>query len=98
MQDSFEVLKNVDVMLGYKMLTSEGKEILAGRNPMNLIVNNYTSVKYDLSQNIFSAGVNVRFNKTSFLNVTYNRANNTTGVDANDYKMNQLFVNLTVKL
>ena len=94
---SFEVLKKLDLLIGYKKLTSKGKELSAVRNEVNLISSTDFN-NYNIGQDIFSTGVNVRFSTNSFLNLTYNVSNNTTGISAQAYKINQFFMNLTVIL
>lgn len=94
---SIEILKKLDLLLGYKKLTSVGNEFVAERTVVNLVgapVKN----NYDISQNILSTGVNIKFSTNSFLNMTYNWSTNTSGIANQNYKINQLFVNLTVNL
>lgn len=93
-----ELPKSIDLLFGYKKLTSVGNEIQSVRDVNNLLTSNFTASTFDIAQNILSGGVNVRFSTASFFSVTYNRAVNTTGVTSKNYNVNQLFLNFTVVL
>lgn len=91
-----ELPKKIDLLFGYKSLSSKGNEFSSIRDNNNL-VGNAVYQPIDIKQNILSVGANMRFSEASFLSVTYNRSVNTSGIIGN-YNMNQLFINLTVSL
>ena len=89
-------LKKIDLLFGYKSLSTKGNEFSSIRDNNNL-VGNAVYQPIDIKQNILSVGANMRFSEASFLSVTYNRAVNNWAYYGN-YNMNQLFINLTVSL
>ena len=94
---SIEILKKLDLLLGYKKLTSVGNELISARTIVNK-VDIATAYKFNIAQDILSTGVNIKFSTNSFLNMTYNWSTNTTGMTSNNYNINQFFMNLTVNL
>ena len=94
---SLEILKKLDILFGYKKLTSNGNELSSARTDLNL-VGVAKDIKYNMAQDILSTGVNIKFSGNSFLNMTYNWSTNTTGITSQNYNINQFFLNLTVIL
>ncbi|MFZ9956609.1 MAG: hypothetical protein ACO3E1_10865 [Flavobacteriales bacterium] len=87
---SFELVKKIDLLLGYKMLTADGNEFKAPRNDFNQITN-ISEVTINSSESIASAGLQLRFSPMQAFSVNYNMITyNNALVDANSYKMSQL--------
>ena len=92
-----ELPRNIDLLLGYKSITSKGNEFASSRDNNNL-VGQAVYLPIDIKQNILSFGTNVRFSENSFLSVVYNKAVNTSGFVNSNYNVNQLLLNFTVLL
>ena len=98
-----EVLKGLDVLVGYKMLTANGNEFYSKRDVFNVLVTNPVSVlNYDYNQSVFAAGLRLRHSKNAFTTLQYHGLNvldkantNTEGV-ATKYTINQVFINYTL--
>jgi hypothetical protein len=92
-----ETMKNLDVMIGYKSLASNGNEFLAIRNSRNLI-EDYSIVKINFMQQMGSLGVRYRFSDKTFFTIQGNYAMNENKLDegASNYAITQYFVNYTI--
>lgn len=91
-----ETAKNLDLMVGAKLLSASGSEYLASRDNYNFITS-FSQYEADINESIISLGARVRFNKNSNFTATYNTSgfkNNTTNTE--DYNINQLFLNYTL--
>jgi hypothetical protein len=86
---SFELVKKIDLLLGYKMLSADGNEFSAPRNDFNQITN-ISEVTINSSESIASAGLQLRFSPMQAFSVNYNMIAYNALVDANSYKMSQL--------
>ncbi len=98
---SLEVFKKVDLLVGLKLLNGKGTEFQAVRDNNNIINPNIpiNSYNYEGSENVYSAGVRLRFAEKSFFTVNYyysslkNKLN-----DTQSYNIGQLFMNYTIQL
>ncbi len=88
---SFEVVKKVDLLLGYKMFSAEGNEFQAPRNDFNQIVN-MTEVNINSSQSVASAGLQLRFSPQQAFSVNYNMVTYNALLASNSYNISQLFL------
>ncbi len=93
---SFEVLKQLDVLAGVKMLNASGNEYLSVRDQFNLL-SAFPEYKLKLNESIYSFGLRVRFGEKSYFTGNYNISNykDTESVNYN-YNINQLFFNYTL--
>jgi len=93
---SVEILKQLDLMGGYKSLNAKGNEFLAVRNAFNLITG-YNNFQLDSKQNIIAAGLRYRFSRNTYFSGQYLWINyNEKAFMFNDYKINQLFLSYTM--
>ncbi|MFM7024081.1 MAG: hypothetical protein ACKOXB_14005 [Flavobacteriales bacterium] len=94
---SFEVIKKVDLLFGYKMLTAEGNEFNAVRDSYNSVAS-INSVSINSSEGIISAGAQVRFSPMQSFSVHYNNvAYNNSLVSSGSYNISQLLLVYTGK-
>jgi hypothetical protein len=88
---SFEVVKKMDLLLGYKMLTANGNEFQAPRNDFNQVVS-MTAIDINSSESIASAGLQLRFSPMQAFSVNYNMVTYNALVASNSYNFSQFTV------
>jgi hypothetical protein len=91
-----EVVKQLDLMGGFKQLSASGNEFLAVRNPYNEITG-YRTYDIDTKQNIAAFGLRYRFSRNNFFTAQghwVNFTNNRSKFD--NYKINQVFLSYTM--
>jgi hypothetical protein len=91
-----EVVKQLDLIGGYKVLTARGNEFVAMRDQFNVIsaYTTYTDVKIDDA--LLSYGIRYRFSKNTYFTAQgIHSANKFTASNMN-YQINQLFLNYTM--
>ncbi|MCX6181707.1 MAG: hypothetical protein NT150_07260 [Bacteroidetes bacterium] len=94
---SFEVIKKVDLLFGYKMLTANGNEFRSVRDAYNSVAS-INGVSINSTEGIVSAGVQVRFSPMQSFTVHYNNVGYTnTLVTAGSYNISQLLLSYTGK-
>ncbi len=91
-----EVIKQFDLMAGYKRLSAKGNEFLSVRDSYNLIVG-YQAYQIDAKQDILAFGVRYRFSRNTFFAVQGLWVNYDDNVAKfNNYKINQAFLSYTM--
>ena len=86
---SFEVVKKLDLLVGYKMLTADGNEYLAPRNDFNQVTI-ISPVTIKSNESIASAGIQLRFSPMQAFSVNYNMITYDALSSANSYNISQL--------
>lgn len=97
---SIEAVKDFDILLGYKSYTVEGNEFLWHIDRYNLTRILDGEAKYDSQESMLSIGGRFRFTENAALSLNYNivdSENNLTDNDDDSYKINQIFMNYTMK-
>lgn len=98
-----EFLPNLDLLAGYKSLTSEGNEFYEHFDEFNIPMPGVTTLDIDSKQDIISAGLRFRFNENAALAANYNKVNIEGGLSAAGgalplaYSQNQLFIHYFMK-
>ena len=96
---TIEVLKNVDLMGGYKAFTGNGNEYVAYRNPYTGLITDFYNYQVNSTEDIISFGLRYRFSNRSFFTGNYQtityKNNLETSVNQN-YNIGQLFLNYTL--
>jgi len=94
---TFEALRQLDLILGYKALYSKGNEFLAVRNSFNDIVD-YSVTHLDLAQQTISGGIRYRFTNKSFFTVhgNFTSTKDLLNEGQSDYLLSQYFVTYTL--
>lgn len=94
---AIEFLKGIDLMGGYKLITSNGKEYLSIRNSLNQI-QSYETFQLNFVQQVLGAGVRWRFTDRSFFTVhgNYTLLNDKLSEGRSNYSIRQYFVNYTL--
>ncbi len=90
-----EVVKQLDLMIGYKALMAEGNEVIAMRNSLNQIAS-YQIFNVKDNQSIVSYGLRYRFSKNTYFTAQGVHAGNTFRKESLNYSINQLFLNYTM--
>jgi hypothetical protein len=90
-----EFVKQLDLLLGYKMLTASGNEVVAIRNAVNEITT-YQLYNVKDNQSLISYGLRYRFSKNTFFSAQGVHATNTYRKTSLNYSINQLFLNYTM--
>lgn len=93
-----EVLKDFDLLGGYKGLKAEGTEFYSYRNETNDFDINKTRIfNIDSFEGAFSLGARYRFSKNTFFTIQWHRMNvNYSNREDRSYKISQLFLNYTM--
>lgn len=103
---SYEVLKNFDLMLGYKSYTAEGNEYITPLNQFNQFASLPTVVDFNFSEAITSFGLRFRFSEEAALTANLNLVSFTQNEKVADldltsenssYDMSQLFISYIMK-
>ena len=98
-----EFLPSLDLLAGYKALTSEGNEYYEHYNEFNLPLPFVTELEFDAEQTILSGGLRFRFTENAAIAANYNRVNIEGGMTqpGNEYPLsyqqNQLFIHYFMK-
>lgn len=93
---SFEIYKDIDFLLGTKMLSASGNEYLQVRDAFN-VLSSFPSYSIDINENILALGARVRFTNKSNFSVNWNQGlSQNNNDDTQNYNMNQLFMNYTL--
>ena len=90
------IFKQLDFMLGAKMLNSRGNEFLVNRSDLNNIAS-FRRFDVNVNQTTSSVGFKINFNETANLYVNYNVVdivNHRT--TSQNYTINQLFMNFNI--
>jgi hypothetical protein len=95
---SLEVVKRLDFLLGAKLLSASGTEFIAVRDEFNNITDFSFYNNTDVKQNVYSAGLKLRFAENSYFTVNYNVSPNefSHSAEPNSYSINQLFFHYTM--
>lgn len=99
---TIEIVKNIDLVGGIKLLNAKGSEYSTTRDQFNLISTDPTvaslkSLTLNVNQLIYSGGLRIRFTERSFFMANYNVSNYKDVNDDNkSYLNNQLFLNYTI--
>ncbi len=98
-----EVLKTLDVLVGYKILQAYGNEFYSKRDVFNVVVTNPVSVfNYKYTQSVIATGLRLRHSKNAFTTVQYHALNVTDAQNLTldkkptHYIINQVFINYTL--
>ncbi len=95
-----EVVKQLDLLGGFKYLTAKGNEYLARRDQFNRITagagSPYIIAGMDESQVLISYGIRYRFSKNTYFTAQGISAMNTFAASNRNYEINQLFLNYTM--
>lgn len=103
---TYEVLKNFDVMAGYKAYTAEGNEYIAVLNEFNQYSDLPAVVSYDFSESMLSLGIRFRFSEDAALTANFNAVSYVNNFESEDldlsrenssYDMSQLFISYIMK-
>jgi hypothetical protein len=94
---NFEVVKSLNLLVGYKLLNASGVEFISQRDDYNSLTSTPLFFDIDETQGIMAAGIRYDFSKNSFFTaqghwVNFNNNKNTTL----SYGLNQLFFNYTI--
>jgi hypothetical protein len=95
---TIEILKDLDIMVGYKALFAKGNEIVAIRDEYNKIdPSKLLTFNYNSMESMIAAGPRYRFSKNTFITGQFYlvRFNDKT-YQARSYSINQLFLNYTM--
>ena len=94
-----EVVKNLDLLGGAKMINAKGHETVYLRDGYNRIdtVNSFYNVDLSQSQTLLSAGARYRFSKNTYFTVNWvNQAVKFKEASTRNYHINQIFFNYTM--
>lgn len=96
---TYEFVKDVDLMLGYKYFVAKGNEYLFQYSASNYVKNFIDEYAVDAKQSMLTFGGRFRFTEKSAVTLNYSiiDAKNALTSEKDDYKWNQLFVNYTMK-
>jgi hypothetical protein len=93
---TIEIVKRLDLLVGYKSLTASGNEYLMIRSVFNT-ADDYFAYSTDLKESTLSTGLGIRFGERSYFTANYNMVNFSESVSQKfDYKINQMFVNYSL--
>lgn len=94
-----EVVNKVDLMVGYKVFSAVGNEYQMAYAPNNFTRELVATPDYDISEDYLSFGGRFRFTDNAALTLNYNINSFTNGLTDNkdDFNINQLFLNYTMK-
>ncbi len=98
-----EFLPNLDLLVGYKSLKSEGNEFYEHYDEFNTPLPAVTTLDIDTQQDIVSGGLRFRFNENAAIIANYNKVNIKGGMTTAggnlplDYSQNQLFIHYFMK-
>lgn len=93
---SFEVYKDIDLLVGTKMLSASGTEYLQVRDDFNAL-SSFPLHNIDINEGILGLGARVRFTNKSNFSVNWNQGMTKNNLDeTSNYNMNQLFMNYTL--
>ncbi|MFN6945800.1 MAG: hypothetical protein ACK4ND_12705 [Cytophagaceae bacterium] len=92
-----EVLKGLDLIGGYKLLTARGNEFLAVYVMDGAFIDDYMEINIDTKEHILAFGGRYRFSKNSYFTLQGHFAGFTNNENRfNNYTMNQAFLNYTM--
>ena len=103
---TYEVLKNFDVMVGYKTYVAEGNEYIAVLDEFNQITAFPNTVSYNFDETMMSFGIRFRFSEDAALTANYNLVSYNNKVldkdldlsrENSSYDMSQLFISYIMK-
>ena len=94
---SIETIKDLDILAGIKLLNAKGNEYVMVRDEYNYAVS-FIDYNADINQKVISGGLRYRFTEKSFATVNYNKVFMDDNLSpGNNFDMNQLFLNYTVR-
>ncbi len=92
-----EVLRGLDILAGYKVLTANGNEFYSKRDAFNVVVtnplNNWT---FKYTQTVLAGGLRLRHSKNAFTTVQYHLMNSNNANTGINYSISQMFINYTL--
>jgi hypothetical protein len=92
-----EVLKNFDLMGGFKSMNAKGNELIAYRNMQSAQIEGYYNYLVEATETIMGGGVRYRFNNKTFFTVNYQKlAYENKKIAGMNYNIDQLFLNFTL--
>lgn len=96
---SYEFVKDVDLLLGYKGYLAKGNEYYMGYDRLNYTRGLIDRPEYNSTESVISLGGRFRFTDKSAVTLNYSlvEAQNTLTTINDNYKWSQLFVNYTMK-
>ncbi len=93
---TYEVYKNLDIMLGTKMISASGTEYLQVRDDFN-VLSSFPVHDIDISENFLALGARVRFTNRSNFSANWNQGLSKNNEDeTQNYNLNQFFMNYTL--
>ncbi len=93
-----EVIKQIDLVAGLKMINALGNEFLSDRDEFNQ-PQSITETEYDWNETIISAGGRVRINDKSLLTLLYNANTLQNGLNTSEnYTFEQFFAAFILKI
>ncbi|MBX9851261.1 MAG: hypothetical protein K2X86_05815 [Cytophagaceae bacterium] len=94
---NFEIVKDLDILVGYKLLNAEGVEFLSQRDAFNSITSIPMAFDINEKQGIMALGLRYNFSAKAFFTMQAHVTDFENGKNANmNYNMNQLFFNYTI--
>jgi hypothetical protein len=91
-----EVIKQLDLIGGYKYLTAKGNEYIALRNQFNIINSFYGFTGMNQSQGLLAYGIRYRFSKNTYFTAQGISSDNKFTPSSVNYGISQLFLNYTM--
>jgi len=93
---TLEVVKQLDVMVGYKSLAAKGNEFVALRDQFNIIGGYNTFANMNETQGLLAYGLRYRFTKNTYFTAQGISSDNKFAPGNANYKISQLFLNYTM--
>jgi hypothetical protein len=91
-----EVVKQLDLIGGYKALMAKGNEFIAVRDQFNMITSFNSFIDMNQSQGLFAYGIRYRFSKNTYFTAQGISSSNKFSPSNTNYGINQLFLNYTM--
>jgi hypothetical protein len=91
-----EVVKQLDLLAGYKYLAAKGDEVIAIRNQFNTIDSFVNMFGVDEKQGLISYGLRYRFSKNTYFTAQGIHSDNKFAPVNTNYGINQVFLNYTM--
>jgi hypothetical protein len=92
-----EVLKNFDLIGGYKAIVAKGNEYLAYRDQYSGVITSFYDYHVNKNEGIVGVGARYRFSNKSFFTVNYQKmAYMNKDVEGINYNIEQVFFNYTL--
>ncbi len=91
-----EVIKQLDLIGGYKGMMAKGNEFIAYRNQFNVIGGFNSFSGMNQTQSLLSGGIRYRFSKNTYFTAQGISSTNKFSPSDSNYGINQLFLNYTM--